>query len=194
MSASVEQGARAVLPARYARNDRMLLAGLTDRFAVAECSRALPRLWGRFAIHMGRVAGQTGDTAYGVRYNTDRPGEIEYLCAVEVTEFSSIPRNFTLLCIPVQQCAIFRPASIAVLPQTWTAIRDSWLPGSGYEPVGTQFERYGPTFDPLTANGEFEVWIPVASKLRPGLRKDSTGMKLGRETGWTNGWTAATDR
>lgn len=191
MNASVEEGARAVLPARHARNDRMLLAGLSDRFPVADCSRALPELWRRFAIHMGRVADQTGDTAYGVRYNTDRPGEIEYLCAVEVTEFSSIPRNFTVLCIPVQHCAIFRPASIAALSQTWTAIRDSWLPGSGYEPVGTQFERYSPSFDPLTANGELEVWIPVAPRRRPGSR--NAGMKLGRESGWANGWTAATD-
>ncbi len=194
MNASVDKGIRVVLPTRHARNDRMLLAGLSDRFCVADCSRAVPELWRRFAAHMGRVVDQTGDASYGVRYNTDRPGEMEYLCAVEVTEFSSIPRNFTLLCIPMQNCAIFRPASIAALPQTWTEIRDSWLPDSGYEPVGTQFERYGPTFDPLTANGEVEVWIPIAPSQRWEFRKDSRGMKSAREAGWTNGWTAATDR
>lgn len=194
MTSIAGRGLRALRPVNQARNHRMLLAGISARFPVSNCAGAIAELWQRFSVHAGRVVGQRGDAAYGVRYNTDRPDEMEYLCAVEVAEFSSVPRSFTLLCVPVQHCAVFRPASLAALPETWAAIREAWLPESGYETVGTQFERYSSCFDPKTCSGEFEIWIPVAPKLQPGFRKDGLSARLRSEAGWTSGWAAATDR
>ncbi len=194
MTSIPERHTRMLRPVNHARNHRMLLAGISARFRVANCAAGIADLWRRFSVHVDNVVDQCGDTMYGVRYNTDRPDEMEYLCAVEVAEFSSVPRNFTLLCVPVQHCAVFRAASLAALAETWTSIREGWLPGSGYETVGTQFERYSSSFDPTTAEGELEVWLPVAPALRPGFRKDGLGARLRSEAGWMGGWAAATDR
>lgn len=194
MSPATAKGARALRPVNHARNHRMLLAGISGRFPVADCATSIAGLWRRFSVHRGNVVGQRGDSAYGVRYNTERPDEMEYLCAVEVADFSSVPRSFTLLCVPVQHCAVFRPPCLAALADTWTSIRESWLPGSGYEMVGTQFERYAASFDPQTSDGDLEVWLPVAPVLRPEFRKNALSVRLGSESGWMSGWAAATDR
>jgi AraC family transcriptional regulator len=160
---------RALQPARQARNERMLIAGMSGRFPVEDCPANIAALWRHFAPYMGGLVGQVGDAAYGVRYDTEQPGEMEYLCAVEVADFSSVPRNFTLMCIPVQHCAVFgHRGSIASVHTTWADIRDSWLPASGQICVGTPFECYGPSFNPRTGTGEVEVWIPVAPRIRTG--------------------------
>ncbi|HEY6642051.1 GyrI-like domain-containing protein [Povalibacter sp.] len=159
--------ARALQPTRHARNERMLIAGMSERFAVKDCSDGIAALWRRFAPCVGNLVGQVGDAAYGVRYDTEQPGEMEYLCAVEVANFSSVPRNFTLMCIPAQRCAVFlHRGSVASVRTTWDGIHDSWLPGSGQICVGTPFERYGPSFDPHAGTGGVEVWIPVAPRNR----------------------------
>jgi AraC family transcriptional regulator len=143
----------------------MLIAGLSERFAIEDCAAGIAALWRHFSPHMGRFVGQVGSAAYGVRYDTEQPGEMEYLCAVEVADFCSVPRNFTLMCIPVQHCTVFRHhGSIASISTLWTDIRDSWLPGSGQICVGTPFERYAPSFSPREGAGDIEVWIPVAPR------------------------------
>jgi AraC family transcriptional regulator len=175
MTTTGRGSARMLQPARHARNERMLIAGLSERFAVEDCPDGIASVWRHFAPYRGRLLGQIGDAAYGVRQGTEQPGEMEYLCAVEVADFCSVPRNFTLMCIPVQHCTVFQHrGSIASIRTLWTDIRDSWLPGSGQICVGTPFEFYGPSFDARTGAGDVEVWIPVAPHIRTGapIRKE----------------------
>lgn len=81
-----------------------------------------------------------------------------------------LPAEFSHGIIPAQKCALFpHHAHASKLRHSLEAIRRSWLPGSGHEiarPVARAsdfFERYAEGFDPRTAMGDIEVWIPVKS-------------------------------
>lgn len=157
---------------RFEDRKRLLIAGLTQRYAGDEASAGIPEQWQRFATYLGRIAGQVGKVAYGAICDTDEQGNIEYLSGVEVSDFSSVPRSFGLLCLAPQRCAVFlHRGHISSIRNTWSAIWNKWLPESDQELVGAHcFERYGESFDPLTGTGGVEIWIPV---VRPVERRDS---------------------
>src|SRR5687768_1682344 len=108
MTTTGRGSARMLQPARHARNERMLIAGWSERFAVEDCPDGIASVWRQFAPYRGRLLRQIGDATYRVRQDTEQPGDMEYLCAVEVADFCSVPRNFTLMCIPVQHCTVFQ--------------------------------------------------------------------------------------
>ena len=44
----------ALQPTRHARNERLLIAGMSERFAIEDCADGIAALWQRFASSMGR--------------------------------------------------------------------------------------------------------------------------------------------
>lgn len=154
----------AVDPLRFEDSRRLLIAGLAERYSSEDDNAAISGQWRRFATYLGRVAGQVGKVAYGISYNTDEAGKIDYLCGVEVSDFSSVPRNFGLVSLSAQHCAVFfHREHISSIRTTWGAIWNEWLPDSGQEVVDAPFERYGESFDPRTGTGGVEIWIPIAA-------------------------------
>lgn len=154
----------AVDPLRFEDSRRLLIAGLAERYSSEDGNAAIPGQWRRFATYLGRVAGQVGQVAYGISCNTDEAGKIDYLCGVEVSDFSSVPRNFSLLSLSAQHCAVFfHRGHISSIRTTWSAIWNEWLPDSGQDVVDAPFERYGETFDPRTGAGGVEIWVPIAA-------------------------------
>lgn len=145
-----------------ANSERLLIAGLTERYDVRDRS-ATAGQWRRFASYLGNIAGQVGKVAYGTSYYTDELGNLEYLSGVQVSDFSSVPRNFGLLCIAARQCAVFNHRDhVSTIRNTWIAIWNQWLPGSGHEVADAPFfERYGESFDPRTGMGGAEIWVPI---------------------------------
>src|SRR5262249_8627941 len=105
-------------------------------------------------------------TTYGVLCNGDDEGNIEYVCGVEVSDFSNLPAPWSRLRIPAHLYAVFTHAEhVSTIRRTWFTIWNSWLPESGYEAAeGPAFERYGDTFDPTTGNGGVDIWLPVTKK------------------------------
>lgn len=160
-----EGGARkaAELP-RFEDGRRMLIAGLIERYRREDCVTAIPLQWLRFAHYFGRIAGQVDHTAYGVRCETDEAGSIDYLCGVEVSDFSSVPRSFGRLCLPAQRYLVFAHRSHAASRRdAWLAAWSSRLSELGCELAdGQPFERY-PGFQELTAHRGAELWVPVAT-------------------------------
>ena len=63
------------------------VAGLSGRYDYETCGGGIPAQWQRFAPYLGNVPAQSGDVAYGVRYNSDDSG-LDYMCGVEVGDFS----------------------------------------------------------------------------------------------------------
>ena len=152
-------------PPRFVTLNAFFMAGLGERYT-ATTSAGIPAQWQRFIPHLGHIPGQKGRTTYGVLCNSDDDGNIEYVCSVEVADFSDLPAHWTRLRIPAQQYAVFsHPDHISTIRRTWFTIWNSWLPESGYEAAESPaFERYGETFDPTSGNGGCEIWLPIKKR------------------------------
>jgi AraC family transcriptional regulator len=149
-------------PPRIAAGKALLIAGLSERYTHAT-SAGIPSQWQRFLQHIGHVPGQIGEVAYGVFYNTDDSGNMDYMTGVEVADFSDLPQSFARLRIPEHLYAVFtHQGHVSAVRGTMNAIWNNWLPTSGYEAADAPgFERYDEKFNPDTGLGGFEIWIPV---------------------------------
>lgn len=148
---------------RWENGKVLLIAGLTERID-CENAGAIPQLWQRFVPYLGNVPGQIGKNAYGVSYNTDDAGNMDYVCGVEVAEFSGLPREFGHLRIPEQRYVVFLHRDhISSIRNTFNTIWTQWLPESGHHVADAPFfELYSEKFNGLTGLGGVELWIPIA--------------------------------
>jgi AraC family transcriptional regulator len=146
---------------RMVEGRAMLIAGLGQRFEYENLD-GIPALWQRFVPHIGNIAGEVPGVAYGVMAHGDATG-LDYICGVEVTDFSEIDRSFTRIRVAPQRYAVFvHRDHVSSIRGTMQAIWREWLPRSGLEMADAPgFERYGPEFDARTGAGGLEVWIPV---------------------------------
>jgi AraC family transcriptional regulator len=149
-------------PPRFETTKPLLLAGIVARYH-QQASAAIPSQWEKLQPFLGHVPKQVGRTAYGACYNTDDEGNFDYMCGVEVTDFSDLPAEFSTLRVPAQKYAVFRQGEhISTIRRTFSAIWSKWLPESGYKPADAPtLERYGPEFNPATGMGGFEIRLPI---------------------------------
>lgn len=147
---------------RIEQGRTLLVAGLAERCDMAGAA-GIPALWSRFLEHFGHIPGQVGDKAYGVIWNGDDEGNMEYMAGAEVADFSDLPAEFTRLRIPAQIYAVFaHRGHITGIRATWMAIWGQALPAAGLTVADAPaFELYGREFDPRTGFGGFEIWVPV---------------------------------
>jgi AraC family transcriptional regulator len=151
-------------PPRFEHGRSLLIAGLGERYT-CETSKAIPSQWQRFVPHLGHIAGQVGQVAYGVRCNSDDEGNFDYICGVEVSSFSDLPQAFSRVRIPKQRYAVFSHRDhVSTIRRTINTIWSQWLPESGHEVADApDFERCGEDFDPTSGTGTIEIWIPLRS-------------------------------
>jgi AraC family transcriptional regulator len=147
---------------RFESRAAFLVAGLSVRYDYESSGAGIPAQWQRFGPYLGNVPGQAGETAYGVRYNSDDSG-LDYMCGVEVGEFSQLPPELSRVRVPANRYAVFtHRGHISAIRSTWHTIWNKWLPKSGHALADApDFERYGPQFDPRTGSGEVEIWVPI---------------------------------
>ena len=148
--------------ARFENGKVLLIAGIVERYT-CETSTGIPSQWQRFLPHIGDIPGQVGPTAFGVHWNSDEDGSFDYLCGVQVSDFSTLPQEFAHVRIAAQKYAVFSHREhISTIRSTWATIWNKWLPESGHELVDApDFERYGVEFDPRTGTGGLEAWVPI---------------------------------
>jgi len=149
-------------PVRFENGKVLLVAGIASHYT-CDTSAGIPSQWQRFLPHIGNVPGQIGKTAFGVRYNSDDEGNFDYLCGVEVSDFSRLPTDLAAIRIAALKYAVFSHRDhISTIRSTWKRIWNKWLPESGHDVIDApDFERYGEEFDPMTGNGGLELWVPV---------------------------------
>ena len=147
---------------RFETRKAFLAAGLSVRYDYETCGGGIPAQWQRFAPYIGNVPGQIGGDAYGVRYNSDDSG-LDYLCGVEVSEFSKLPPELSRVRVPANRYAVFtHRGHISAIRSTWATIWNTWLAKSGHQLADApDFERYDSRFDPRSGNGEVEIWVPL---------------------------------
>ena len=154
---------------RFVNGKPLLIAGLRRRYDAGTLD-TISAQWQRFVPHIGKIPRQTGQATYGVCWETPDGEGIEYLTGVEVTGFSGLRSEFTVVSIPALRYAVFSHAEhVSRLRDTVEVIFNQWLTESGYEAAGAVetpafFERYSQEFDPEAGMGGMEVWVPVGSR------------------------------
>ncbi len=92
---------------RFHLGQRMLITGVKGRFTgpdVAEFSA----LWQRFAVHLGKIAGQVALITYGICYNIiPSPFSFEYMAGVGISVASAVLADFGLIRLPEMRYVIF---------------------------------------------------------------------------------------
>ena len=152
-------------PPRLVQGRALLLAGLSAHYS-HEGSAGIPGQWQRFAPWIGHIPGETGPpVSYGVICNADDNGDFDYLCGIEVSDFSGVPAELTRLRLAAQRYAVFaNPGHVTQIRATCHVAWNEWLPASGETPADAPFlEFYPEAFDPQTGEGGFEVWLPLSS-------------------------------
>ena len=149
------------LPApRRERCGPLRLIGLTQHYAQGDVA-GIPAQWQRFVQTYPLPANAV---TYGVCYNNEADGSMDYLCGVVAPSDTRGESNFDGLTVPEQTYAVFHHGGhISDMRAVWQAIWNGALQAAGLEATaGPEFERYGPEFDPVTGAGGYEIWIPVA--------------------------------
>ena len=149
-------------PPRIEQRKELLIAGIDARYKCDD-KAGIPSQWQRFLPYLGHVPDQVNNVAYGVVHNVDDAGNMEYLCGVEVRDFSNATPELETLRIAPQRYAIFKHREhISTIGDTFAAIWGQWLPKSGHQAAAAPtLEVYGPEFDAQTGQGGLEVWIPI---------------------------------
>jgi AraC family transcriptional regulator len=152
-------------PPRFESAGPLLIVGLSERYD-CNTSAGIPAQWQRFApFFASGIAKQIGRVAYGVSSNFDDAGNYDYLCGVEVSDFSALPATLSRLRIPEQKYVVFfHSAHISSIRGTLNAIWNKWFPESGIQAADSpNFERYDERFDPSTGEGGVEIWFAIRS-------------------------------
>jgi len=165
--------ALAIAGPRLEQGRRLLVAGWVERYSIAECGAAKTSQWQRFMRCLcGGVPGRVGRFTYGISTVCGETGCVDYLCGVEVADFSSMPRNFGRLCVSSRRYLVFQhDEHISSLHCAWRRVASHWSTDKGSiegglemsPPGAVSFERYGESFDVATGMGGVELWIPLAT-------------------------------
>lgn len=150
-------------PVRFEQGRPMLLAGIRRPHTFASMGKDIPLQWDDFQ-KLGSIPGQIGTAAYGAICGSDPQTQtMEYLCAVEVAGFDTLPPELGRMRVPAVRYAVFRHEdNVATIQQTWKQIFSQWLPSSGFDSAHTpDFELYDDRFDGATGAGGVEIWLGV---------------------------------
>jgi AraC family transcriptional regulator len=149
-------------PPHFVTSKAILLVGMSERYD-CNSSAGIPAQWQKFLPHFPNVPGQINRKAYGVNYNFDELGNFDYLCGVEVADFTRVPAGWAHVRVPENRYAVFTHADhISTIRRTWSAIWNSWFPTSGHQVADApHFELYNENFNSQTGMGGVEIWVPV---------------------------------
>lgn len=153
---------------RIENTSGFLIAGLRCHYSADRLSN-IPAQWQQFVAYLGRIPGQVGHHTYGVCLSpADGVPGIDYLAGVQVSGSAGLPDEFSVVTVSAEPHAVFiHRGHVSQLRDSLDAIWQKHLPESGHRLSAPSpgspafFERYTERFDPRTASGEVEVWIPV---------------------------------
>jgi AraC family transcriptional regulator len=153
-----------IRPVRFEVGRPMLSAGIRRWHTHAGAPTSIRAQWADFRNSSALRDKPEGSFAYGILCAA-KPGEFEYMTAVEVQAFDGLEPGTGRMRLPPLNFAVFEHSGpVAEIHLTWKAIWEEWLPSSGMKPVhAPEFERYDHRFNPLTRDGVVEIWSPVAT-------------------------------
>ena len=145
---------------RFEHAPQMLCVGIRRHHAFADAPEGIRRQWEDFGA-LGAIPGARGSAAYGIMCGASA-GSFEYMCAVEVESFEDAPRELGRIRIPAQEYAVFTVRDAALIPQSWMAIWQEWIPRSGHTLANTpEFERYAGGVATGGPDPDVEIWASI---------------------------------
>ena len=158
------RGAVEVTSPRLADAPEIRAVGLQAHYSY-DAIAGIPGQWQRFMTLVPGIPQRHPGIPLGVASNVDADGGFDYICAAEVSAFSTLPPDCVRVSIPAHRYAIFEHRDHlypALIQQTYAAIWDEWLPAHRLASADApSIERHKETFDPRTGNGGVDIWIPI---------------------------------
>ena len=138
------------------------IVGLAAHYSY-DAIASIPGQWQRFMTFATTIPERRPGIPIGVATNVDADGGFDYICAVEVSAFSTMPAEWVRIAIPAHRYAVFEHLGhVSTIQNTYSAIWDEWLPAHQLTSSDApSIERHKETFDPRTGNGGVDLWIPV---------------------------------
>lgn len=144
----------------------ILVAGLNQQFKFSERG-GIPGLWQKFMPLMFQIPNLQPGTTYGVIMGS-LLGEdgFDYTAAVEISSIDEMPAGLKAMRIPASRYAIFRHGGhVAEVGAVCNAIYTEWSGRDDLKPSEgpiQMIEHYPVSFNAMTGQGGFEIWLPLA--------------------------------
>ena len=147
---------------RLVAETEIRIVGLPAHYSY-DATAGIPGQWQRFMTFATTIPERRPGIPSGVATNVDADGGFDYICAVEVSAFSTMPAEWVRIVIPAHRYAVFEhPGHVSTIQKTYSAIWDEWLPAHQLTSSDApSIERHKDTFDPRTGNGGVDLWIPI---------------------------------
>ena len=149
-----------LLPARVVELPAFEVVGICRRYD-EQTSGQIPQQWQAF--NQLEWFGPSMDTTYGVCFNSDGAGQMDYLTGVELVDPDLVDPNADRITVSPQTYAVFHhPGHVSEMRWVWQAIWSGGLAQAKLTATpGMDFEKHGPTFDGQTGAGGYEVWVSI---------------------------------
>jgi AraC family transcriptional regulator len=157
------EGARpAISSSRVETLGELKFVGLAEHVKFSQMQNIASQ-WQRFMAHYPEIEDKAHPIPAGVSTNLDDEGNFDYVCAVQVKRFSSLPKGLMQLTVQPQTCAVFRhDRHVSEIGETFRAIWNDWVADGGRSICdGASIERHMETFDTRTGYGGVEIYIPI---------------------------------
>ena len=144
----------------------ILAAGLEERFSFSERG-SIPTLWQKFMPLMMQIPDIRPGTTYGVMSGSVMGEDgFDYAAVIAVESIDDIPSGLSAVRIPRLNCAVFRHGGhVAEVGAVCNAIYTDWVPRSDQRPAEgpiQMIEHYPASFNAMTGEGGFEIWLPLS--------------------------------
>lgn len=142
---------------------RLRLVGLSAPCSY-ESAIGIPAQWQAFMCdHYADIPDKVRGIPIGICRAPDEDGCFEYMCAAEVTSFSTPQRPLAALEIDPGTYAVFDHGDhVSSIFDTYAAIWNEALPAAGLAAAnGPVLEFHNDAFDPGTGLGGLTIWIPL---------------------------------
>jgi AraC family transcriptional regulator len=143
------------------------VVGMAGHFTPSTNTR-IPELWARFARRMPEVQHRRGICTFGLCVDPDPgasgDGAFKYVAAVEVERGDDVPEGMVSVHVPENRYAVFtHRGHVSQLGATVKHVFDTWLAAQPVRRVpAPDFELYDERFDPMTGDGEVDIYVPIA--------------------------------
>lgn len=148
---------------RIERKPARIYAGPVQHYDMQTRS-AIPAQWQSYNEVGLRAPTPAEDDYYGVVFNfSQATGMFDYMCGQVLTADAALPDGFSSLKVAAGNWACFATTGhISTMPAAWGEIMGHWLTQPGCTArEGPSIEFYPPSFDGMTGNGGYEIWMPV---------------------------------
>ena len=145
------------------------VVGLTGQYSPATSTR-IPEIWSRFAPRLGEIGKRVDGRSYGVcMENTSGDAEegcFTYVVGVEVSQIERVPEGMIALTVPAHTYAVFtHRGHVSGISDTFKRALGQWLPATQFQHAAApDFEQYDERFNPTTASGEIDLYLPVVKE------------------------------